>query len=242
MSTPPPHPSSTEATYEVLLRNTVNAAWTGAGTALAVNGSVVMPQTPTGSMIFGYFNMAALNNAGEVVLTSGGSQPVSLPAPALARLPGIVVNNWAGNNLGATNVSANAATPIWVSAYGPGIPGQVPGKLTIGTALSLGTTQAAQGATNPQSMMLVMTVASSALGIFAVIGGPTDAGGNNGYVFAVNAAADTGPGTGQTPPAGYYATAVGNSCSLSFNWQGATLYVANMSASTVVGQVLLRAL
>ena len=115
--------------------------------------------------------------------------------------------------------------------------------MTIGTPASLATTQSVQGATNPQAMRLVLTVSSPTLGVFAVVGGPQDSTGNNGYVISVNDAQNSGPGTGVAPPSGYYATTSGNSYSFAFNWQGATVYVVNMSAATAtVAQVLLQAL
>jgi hypothetical protein len=209
---------------------------------LPVGQSALMPQTPNGTMVFGYFNMAAQNNAGELSLSSGGGQPAFLQAPALSLRPSILVNDWTANDLNVTNISPNPATPIWIAAYGPGVPGQYPGKLTAGTPVTLATTQSVQGPTSPQTMRLVLTVSASTLGVFAVVGGPAGSGGN-GYVFSVNDVQNTGPGTGITPPPGYYATAAGNSYAFTFNWQGASLYVVNMSAQTAaVGQVLLQAL
>jgi hypothetical protein len=228
--------------YQVLEQNTANATWNGTGMTLLVGQSALMTQTPNGTLVFGYFNLSPQNSAGELILTTGGNLYRDLQVPALMTVPGIVMNNFAANNLNVTNVSGNSNTPIYISAYGPGVPGQFPGRLVIGTPLQLGTTQSAQGTTNPQAMQLVMTVSNPQLGVFAVVGGPPDGTGNNGYVFAVNASANTGPGTGVTPPPGYTATVTGNTYTYSFNWGGATLYVVNMSASTVVGQVLLRAL
>lgn len=71
---------------------------------------------------------------------------------------------------------------------------------------------------------------SSTTGILALIGGPPDANGNNGYVFAVNYAFNSGPGTGVAPPEGYYATTTNNSYIFQFNWGSCVVFVANMSS------------
>lgn len=234
---------ATLAELPLLGQNAVNIAWNGMGMQLLVGQSALMPQTPNGTLVFGYFNMATQNNAGELAVSSGGGSPAFLQAPALSMRPSILMNNWMANNLSVTNISANPSTPIWISGYGPGVPGQYPGRLTIGSPVALATTQSVQGATNPQNMRLVLSVSSPTLGVFAVVGGPVDGSGNNGYVLSVNDTQNSGPGTGVTPPSGYYATAIGNSISMIFNWNGALVYVVNMSASTAtVGQVLLQAL
>jgi hypothetical protein len=231
------------AEFQLLGQNSVNTAWNGTGIQLLVGQSAQMPQTPNGTLVFGWFNMTLQNNAGELSLSSGGGSPSFLPAPALAARPSILLNNWAANNLNVTNISPNPNTPVWISAYGPGVPGQFPAPLNVGTAVRIGTTQSVQGPTNPQTMRLVLTVSSPTLGIFAVVGGPPNASGSNGYVMSVNDAQNSGPGTGVTAPVGYYSTAVGNTATFVFNWQGATIYVVNMSSSsTTVGQVLLQAL
>ncbi|MEP6567148.1 MAG: hypothetical protein ABJB10_18600, partial [Mesorhizobium sp.] len=62
--------------------------------------------------------------------------------------------------------------------------------------------------------------------MFAILGGPQDASGNNAYVVALNSQyGDTGPGTANPAPAGYYATAKGNNYSYEFNWASALLFV-----------------
>jgi len=74
----------------------------------------------------------------------------------------------------------------------------------------------------------------------AVIGGPQDSTGNNAYVIVVNADSTTGPpGSGNPPPPpGYFATTTGNTFTLSFNWAGASIFVANLSASVAPGVTL----
>jgi hypothetical protein len=224
--------------------NNVNATWNGSGTVLLAGQNVVMPQTANGTIIFGWVNQSGMNNFGMLSLTSGGSAPTSLDAPALSAQPGVLMNNWHANNLSVTNVSLNQQTPIWISAFGPGVPGQTSMRLsTNGTPVPLATGQSAQGTALPQYMQLGMQSATPTLCIFGIIGGPTDATGNNGYAIAVNASANTGPGTGNPPPAGYFATTTSNAYPFQFNWGGATVYVVNLSPATASGaQVLLRPL
>lgn len=229
--------------YELLGQLMVNGAWNGQPSTLLVNQSVGMPQTTNGTMIVTATNQASQNNMGQLALTSGGAQPLMLDVPPLANQPTVQMNNWKANNLNITNISANANTPILVQAVGPGIPGLTPLALPIGTPLQLGFGQVAQGNTSPQYMQLVIQSTAPTLGIVGWIGGPPDASGNNGYVVAVNATQNTGPGTGVNPPQGYYATTTSNTYTFSFNWQGSVAFVANLSPSTAQAlTVLLRAL
>ncbi|GLS22429.1 hypothetical protein GCM10007874_54470 [Labrys miyagiensis] len=219
--------------HDFIAAGTVNAAWNGLPQTLAVRGSVTMPQTPNGSLVVGYFNQAQQNNAGRLAFTSGGSTPTIVPVPALARMISILTANWQANNLTLTNTSINAATPIFVQAFGPGIPGMQPGSLTIGTPVQLAMRQAVQGTTTPNWMQLEFSSSTSNLEIVAVVGGPLDQSGNNAYVIALNApTGDTGPPTVNPPPAGFFATASGNRYSLSFNWGAASIYVVNLSPQT----------
>lgn len=212
---------------------TVNAAWNGMPQTLAVRGSVMMPQTPNGSLVVGYFNQSQQNNAGRLAFTSGSSNPVIVPVPALARMISILTANWQANNLTLTNVSVNAATPIFVQAFGPGIPGIQPGPLAIGTPVQLAMRQAVQGITTPNWLQLEFSSSTSNLQIVAVVGGPPDQSGNNAYVIALNApTGDTGPPTSNQPPDGFYATAAGNKYTLPFNWGAAAVYVVNLSPQT----------
>ncbi|MFN3657260.1 MAG: hypothetical protein ACK4UO_08410 [Pseudolabrys sp.] len=208
------------------------SSWDGSPVTISPPDGVSMPQTTNGSMVLAYQNVATMNNAGTLALTSGGSAPSFLPVPALLVQPTIYVHNWGANNLNITNISPAAATPIWLEAFGPGLPGQKPVALPIGSAVPLKPTAVAQGTTNPNYMQLVMTSNTANLTIVAVIGGPADASGNNAYVIALNSpSGNTGPG-GSPAPQGYYATAGGNNYSLEFNWGSSVIYVANMSPST----------
>jgi len=219
--------------FQIIGQNVVNASWNGIGTTIAVNQSLAMPQTPNGTTILGWVNQSPQNNAGQLSVTSGSSAPYILDAPALAAQPSLLMNNWGANNLNVTNISVNNNTPIWVCLYGPGIPGQSPMTLkTDGTPLGLATGQSAMATASPQFMRLALSGTSPKLCIFAIIGGPPDPTGNNGYVIAVNAASNTGPGTGLPPPAGYYATTSSNIYPFQFNWGSSKIYVVNMSPAT----------
>lgn len=224
------------AAGEVAVPTLVSAetSWNGIGKILAPEQSANMLQTPNGTLVFGYFNRSTENSEGELVLTSAATYHKRIPVPPLQSAPGLVIYNWQAGNLNVTNTSLNPTTSIFVSAYGPGVPGQSPGPLPIGQEVKLGTTQSAQGSTRPQNMRLRITVSGGATGVFAIVGGPNDASGNNGKVIAVNFRGEK--------PDDYYAVTPNNSYVLDFNWNGARIYVVNMSSSgSPLGQVLLQA-
>jgi hypothetical protein len=213
------------------------------------NDNANMPQAPNGSMILVYMNVAKINTMGQLAITSGGGAPTFLNAQSLLNQPNILTQNFGGpttNNLSVTNTSAPGSTnPIKVSAYAPGIPGQSCVTLTPNSPnpVQLATGQCTQGTALPRYMQLILQATSGSLTIFALIGGPMDGTGNNGYVISVNDAVNgnTGPGTGKTPPPGYYATTSANAYVYSFNWGSSNVYVANMSPATTSGvQVSLR--
>jgi len=233
----------TENLYTLIDQNTVAAAWNGSPQVLLTSQNTVIPQTPNGTTIFAATNQALQNNQGQISLTSGGGAPTILDVPALTSQPTININNWKANNLSATNISLNNTTPILVQAVGPGIPGITPLPLVIGTPLLLALGQSAQGNASPQYMQLVIQVTGPTLGIIGFIGGPPDPSGNNGYVVAVNATSNTGPGTGVPAPAGYYATTTSNTYAYQFNWGSSLVFVSNLSPSTAqTVSILLRAL
>jgi hypothetical protein len=227
--------------FNILGAPKTTAPWDGSPTTISPPNGLALPQTTNGSMVFAYQNTATLNNAGTLALTSGGSAPTFLPVPALLVQPSIYVHNWGANNLNVTNISVAAATPIWVEAFGPGLPGQKPVALPIGSPITLAPVAVAQGTSNPNWMQLVLTSNTANLTIVAVIGGPADATGNNAYVIALNSpSGNTGPGLAPAPQ-GFYATAGGNSYALQFNWGSSVVYVSNMSPSTaapVVAQLI----
>lgn len=209
--------------------------WDGSPKTITTLGdTLLMPQTPNGSMVFAYQNKATLNNAGELSLSSGGDATV-LGANFGALVPSINVDNWQSNNLTVNNISAQNATPIWVEAFGPGLPGQTPVPITVGTALTLnpapGTASIATGATPPKSMLLRMSSTTGDASVIALIGGPPDQTGNNAYVFGLNVP------SGQSP-VGYTKVSQGNTINYTFNWGATVLYIANMSASTAAAVTL----
>jgi hypothetical protein len=228
--------------FQVLGQQLTNTTWNGQPTTLLQNQSVGMPQTTNGTMIFAATNQATVNNQGDLGLTSGGGAPQFITIPALANQPTVLISNWQANNLNVTNTSPATATPILVQAIGPGLPGITPLSLEIGKTLEVGPGQVAQGNASPQYMQLVITSNSPTLGIIGIIGGPQDASGNNGYIIAVNASANTGPG-GATPPAGYFATTTSNAYAFPFNWGSSVVFAGNLSPSTAqVVSLFLRAL
>jgi hypothetical protein len=215
-----------------------STAWTGQWLQLAVSSSALMQQTPNGTTLFVSLSGATQNNAGVLYLTSGGAAPVPVSVPALVTQPGVLIQNWQANNLSVSNQSSNQQTPIWIALYGPGIPGQQVGVLPVnGTAVTVGGGMSVQGTPPPQYMALTMQCLAGTYCVFGLGGGrPDPATGGNGYVFSVNDSVngDTGPGTGKTPPAGYYATAAGNSYKYTFNAGSSLVYVANLSSNTAV--------
>lgn len=203
--------------------------WDGSPKTITTLGdTLLMPQTPNGSTVFAYQNKATLNNQGQLALSSGGDTPVMLDVPALVQQPAIYTANWGGNNLTVNNVSQQDATPIWVEAFGPGLPGQTPITFTAGTPFKLdpqpSATSVAQGVTKPGNMLLRLKSNTGDLTIVAVIGGKADSSGNNAYVFALNS-----PDTSQP---GYTKATGGNSIDFPTNWSSSVIYIANLSPAT----------
>ncbi|RZL78398.1 MAG: hypothetical protein EOP66_07925 [Sphingomonas sp.] len=209
--------------------------WDGSPKTLTTLGdTLLMPQTPNGSTVFAYQNKSTLNNAGQLALSSGSTVQM-LDADFGVLVPSIYIGNWQANNLTVNNISQQNATPIWVEAFGPGLPGQTTVPISVGTALVLnpapGATSVAQGVTPPKSMMLRMTSTTGDASVIALIGGPPDKTGNNAYVFGLNVA-----NAGTTP--GYTQVTGGNTINYSFNWGASVVYIANMSASTAAAVTL----
>lgn len=235
--------------FEVIDQNSVNANWNGLPLVLKPNDNANMPQTPTGSVVLGYGNQATGNNPGELSLTSGGGNPIILPVPALANQLSIYTKVWGGNNLSITNTSnPQMNIPIFIEAFGPGVPGQQSCKPLVpdATPTQLVLTQCAQGQLSPRWMQVILQANTGDNTIFALIGGPTDNTGNNAYVISLNDPnGTTGYGTSPyvTPPPGYFATTTANYYTYTVNWGGATVYLVNMSSQTAAaGQVSVRKL
>lgn len=87
-------------------------------------------------------------------------------------------------------------------------------------------------------MQLTMINNNGTLAVVAIIGGPRGRDGNNGYLIALNASADTGPSPLPAPPPGYYATTTANSYAFRFNWGASTIFVASMSPDTTLSVVV----
>lgn len=226
--------------FAVINQGAGNQSWDGSPVTLNPTQSAMMPQTPNETILLAYQNEATTNITGTLAVTSGGSAPQFLTAPALNPQPLCLAQNFKGNNLGITNISPPVQVPILVMLIGPGLTWLTPVPLPAdGTPVMLAPGQAAQGTTQPVWMQLILQANTGNLATFAIFGGP----GDNAYIIALNAPENTGPGTGNPPPPGYYATTVGNVYTYQFNWGASSVYVANMS-STVAGpgQVSLRQL
>jgi len=198
--------------------------WDGSQITLAQHDNASMTQTANGSMVVAWKNAANLNNDGSLVLTSGGGAPQSYDAPALALAPTILVQNWGANNLKITNTSPNKATPIWIEAYGPGIPGRNPIPLVAAPPTPVKIGDSLQGTATGWTQLILQSN-SNELGLFAVIWGPLDPSGNNAYVFAVNFPQST------TPP-GYTCTTMANTYNYRFCGNG-RVYVAYFGSGHV---------
>jgi hypothetical protein len=228
-----------------------NPSWNGSPLTLNPNDNANMPQAPNGSLVLVYQNKATINTMGQLAITSGGGAPTFLNAQSLLNQPNVLTQNFGGqttNNLSVTNTSMTGSNnPIWVAAYGPGIPNApTPSPLPSTAApVPLAPGATAQGTALPRYMQLIMQATSGSLTIFALMGGPMDGSGNNAYVISVNDSfnGNTGPGTGKPAPTGYFATTTSNAYTYSFNWSSSNIYIANMSpATSATASVILRAL
>jgi hypothetical protein len=228
--------------FTVINRGTNDAAWDGSPVTLHPDQSILMAATPDGTSVLAYLNGATQNSPATLALTVGPSAPVFLTAPALVGLPTILLKNWKGAALGVTNVTPpHIQAPVNVQLINPALPWLTPATLAENAdAMPLGPGQAARGTTLPSWMQLILQAGTSGPAVFVIIGGPPDSSGNNAYVVALNAAQETGPGTGQTPPAGYLATTIGSVYTYQLNWGAAAVFVANVSGGGA--SVRLRAL
>ena len=230
--------------YALLQPVSVTDQWNGSLLPLESETSASLSATPNGSTIFVYQNIATINNAGSLLLTSG-SASIPLPAPAFNNQALVLIRNWQGNSLKVTNTSPSQNTPITIQLMGPGMPGVSPAKLPIGPpGISLAPGACAQGFANPRWMQLAMQNTLGNQSIIALIGGPAVSG-NNAYLFGINFETDTGPPPAVPPPDGYYATSSSNNYSFQFNWGPGSylLFCANFSANTAGDTtVVLRAL
>lgn len=198
--------------------------WDGSPLTLATHDTAVMPQSPNGSAILLWNNVATVNNTGTLMLSVDAEAPQTLDAPAMMTAPSFLVNNWQSRKLTVANVSSAPNTPILIGMLGPGLPGIVPKHLVVGAPFLLASAHVAQGQLPPSQLLLTIRTNTTNLLTVVLLGGPTDAGGNNGYVFGVNFPRPQ-------PPPGY--TKVTTSSQLTFgpfDWGASSVFVANMSS------------
>jgi len=230
--------STRKQLFTVINQATSNTAWNGSPVKLLPNESAQMTQTPNGSAVLAYQNMATENSPATLALTTGTGDPVFLTAPAPHTLPNILIKNWRGANLGITNVTPpHIQAPVNLQLIAPGLSWLTPAVLKANAdVMPLGPGQAVQGPTQPRWMQVMLQADTSQPAVFVIIGGPPDATGNNAYVVALNAPQETGAGTTQTPPTGYFATSAGAVYTYQLNWGATTVFVANVSgAAATVG-------
>jgi hypothetical protein len=203
----------------------VTSNWYGSPLILQQYDQAAMSNTPNGSMIFAWQNLAAQNNDGTLTLGSGGAWTKSLPAPPQRNAPSILVYNWQANNLTATNFSESPKTPIRIQACGPGMPGQNVTPLQPNTPTTVQLNDVLVANLTGGATRLVFRRSDGFLGLFGLIGGSLVSG-NNAYVFAVNY-------PGSTPP-GYTATTTGNSYTYPINNWNSRIYIFYFAAGNLV--------
>lgn len=228
--------------FTIINRGTNDTAWDGSPVTLLPEQSILMATTPNGTAVLAYLNGATGNSPATLALTAGASAPVFLTSPPLLDLPKVLNRNWKGLGLGVTNVTPpQIEVPVNVQLISPALTWLTTATLNVNAdAMPLGPGQAAQGTTLPRWMQLILQAGTSGPAVFVIIGGPPGGADNNAYVVALGAAQETGPGTEQTPPAGYYATTRGTVYTYQLNWGAASVFVANVSGGE--GSVGLRAL
>src|SRR5262249_8681289 len=143
--------------------------WNGAPLRLEQYDQAAMPNTPNGSTIFAFENLATENNNGSLTLGSGGTWTKSLPADPLQNAPSIFVYNWQANNLTVTNFSPNPNTPIQIQACGPGMPGQNVKPLQPNTPTTVQLNDVLKASLMGGTTNLVFLRADGYLGLFGLI-------------------------------------------------------------------------
>jgi hypothetical protein len=201
--------------------------WDGSPTTLNQGEGVSLSQTPVGDLIVTFFNKSEENDAGQIALTTGGSNPQFIPVDPLMNAPQIMIQNFEGNNLNLTNTSITGV-PIEVQAWGPGYgkPEKLPDD---GVFYSLNPYNSRTTKSNPNFMQLVMR----ALGQYTVFGVFI---GSKPSIYCVNA-----PDPDTVPVKGYTTITKNNNWPVSNNWLGKTIWVVNLSALTSTqGEVSLK--
>jgi hypothetical protein len=205
--------------------------WDGSPLTLAQYEQAQMAQTPNGSVIFIWQNVATMNQDGTLVLTSGGSEPQTLAAPALNPRPSFEVRNWQAMNLNVTNLSVMPNTPILIAMLGPGL-GATPANLVVGTPLMLAAGQTAQGLASGDALRLTIRTDAKIPATIGLTVGPS-AGGSHTYLLGLNM---------PSKPPGYTQTSPDNGLIYGpFESRSGTAFVANISAPGRSVSVLLQA-
>jgi hypothetical protein len=200
--------------------------WDGSPLRLEQYDQAAMANTPNGSMIFAFQNLATENNNGTLMLGSGGQWTKCLPADPLQNAPTIFVHNWQADNLTVSNLSQGPNTPIQIQACGPGMPGQNVKTLPSNTPTTVQLNDVLKASLNGGPTNLVFLRNDGYLGVFGLIGGPLVSG-NNAYMFAVNY-----PGS-STPP-GYTATTTSNRYIYPINNWISDIYIFYFAAGKVI--------
>jgi hypothetical protein len=196
-------------------------AWSGNPTIIPSDGLQMAP-SPNGSLILGFFNTDPGNNNGQVSVSSGGGFFQQFDAPAQQAAPVLFVHNFTGNNLNVSNTSVVPTTKLLAEAWAPGL--QVSGSLpSDGKPYPLSVYSSRKAVTLPQRMMVTLAAGNGQYTVFAVYVG-TDVS-----LYCVNA-----PDPTKVPP-GYTKVTSDNSLQISGMWNGATLYVANLSTGSQTG-------
>lgn len=191
------------------------ATWNGSPTTLQVNDSVTLNPTTNGALVLAAFNTDTQNNAGQLILTWGGNPPITLDVAALQNAPILLNQDFGGDALTVTNISQQA--PIWLAAYGPGLPSANPAALPdSGQFYSLAPYTVRSTMSQATFQRLVFN-ADKSYTVFVLFEGP------DVTTLVINA-----PET----VSGYDVSSPDNNVPITKNWMGQTLWVVNLSPST----------
>jgi hypothetical protein len=210
----------------------VTTSWDGSRLTLAAGASAVTNNAPNGSAIFTAINLATMNNAGQLQVIATGTRD-TLSLNPYTETPDFLIQNWKAQPISAVNLSPQPETPVEIQLVGPGQKGIQPLKLAIdGATLPVPSGACAAAMLPPLAMQLVMQANSGEKSTVAMIGGPTDQGGNNALVFGLNFPSTTLAGTASEPQPGYYMTTTRNTIYYTINWgQSGLLFCANLSSA-----------
>jgi hypothetical protein len=196
------------------------SAWAGHPTTIPPDGLRMLP-SPNGPVILGFFNQDATPNDGQVTVTSGASFIQDFPVPAQQAAPVLFVRDFQGNNLNVSNTSTGGSKPpILAEAWAPGL--QPSGELPAdGEPYPLPVYMSRTAVSLPQMMQLTLRSGNGEYTVFGVYIG------NEVTIYCVNAPGGGSPGCDRSTPDNFLV--------LRGNWNGATLYVVNLSAASQTG-------